>query len=141
MTLNEVHVVVAKDAKGVLKVIYVGEDAGAAEAKYESAKDDLDVVGILNFPQFSRLRFPLADVERQKEREHAALSATESEQKGREIKAAKLRDDAEKLLADAEKLHPAEKPVEPEAVGDEAAAPKKKSKSEKPVEPEAVATE
>lgn len=106
MSLNEIHLVLAKDAKGVLKTLYVGEDSTQAEAKYEGVKEDFQIVGILNFPVFSRQRNPSADAERQNEREQFVLSAEEAEQKRKEIEADNLRQQAEALLKKAETISP-----------------------------------
>lgn len=109
MTLNGVHIVVAKDAKGVLVTLYAGEDAAAAEQAYTGADAALEIVGVVSYPQFTRQRFPTAEVQLERQQAEASLNTEQRAAKLREVKAIGLRQEAEKLLKQAEGLSPAAK--------------------------------
>lgn len=104
MNLNEIHLVVAEDARAV-RVLYAGNDAAEALRTFETA-DGAPIVGITSFPAWTRIRHPVDEAARVKaQAEHARRSADVVERE-RAAKAAALRAKAVELNQQAAALAP-----------------------------------
>lgn len=109
MNLNETHIVLAKTAAGKTEVLYAGDDVTRANAAFEKAQDTFAVVGISSFPPFTRTRFPIDEVDASENRAREDKAQAKAAADRNKTLAAHKRKAAEKLLEEADTLHPQEK--------------------------------
>lgn len=103
------HITLGFTEKGESKVLYIGGDSAKADAAFESADEKLHTVGIVNHPLPTRTRHPTEQAAEAENRKREIAAEEKRKADAAKNLAEEKRARAEKLLAEAEALHPERK--------------------------------